>query len=417
MTLSQLLSRRWLATFVALLAAAGALPAQQLNDEPETRAELILQQRRAKSTDAKPAEPGKVEKQLLILKERNILQNFGQGVEGFFPKIGGLATGQGFALGLQYLKKGLVDGTLDFAASGVVSTARSQMYNLAVSAPRLADDRLELSFLAEQRNLARVDFYGLGPESDLEDRTSFRLEDTNFSGRATYKPFGRHVRTGFQGGLLNVNTGMGQRGNVPSTEEIFSAALIPGLADQTDFLRGGPFVELDFRDNPSGPRAGSYFSAAYTFFDDRGLGRHDFRELDMEAQQYFPFFNRKRVVVLRARSVFTYADGDQTVPFYLKPWIGGPRELRGFRNYRFYDDNVLVLNAEYRWEAFSGLDMALFFDAGQVAAKRDLFQLKELETTAGVGFRFNVRNATFIRFDVAFSHEAARLWIRFGSPF
>jgi len=407
---------RLIAAAAILTLAAGA-PAQESSSEPDTRAAIIMAKRREKAAAATPAEPDKVEKKLLILKERNVLQNFGGGVEGFFPKIGGVATGQGFALGLQYNKSGLASGQLDLSTSASVTTSRSQLYHFSLKAPRLAGDLLELGFLAEQRNLARVDFYGLGPESDLEDRTSFRLEDTNIGGSIAVKPFGRFVRAGFQGGILNVNTGPGQRANTPSTEELFSPSVIPGLADQADFLRGGPFVELDFRDHPSGPRAGSYFSAAYNFFNDRNLGRHDFRELDMEAQQYIPFFAKKRVIVLRARSVFTYADGDQTVPFYLKPWIGGPRELRGFRNYRFYDDNVLVLNAEYRWEAFSGLDMALFFDAGKVVAKRNMFQLKEMETTAGIGFRFNVRNATFIRFDVAFSHESARLWIRFGSPF
>ncbi len=401
--------------FVFVLAAA--LSAQELSGEAETRAQKILEERQAKAAAVRPAEPSGLERKLLVLKERNVLQNFGAGVEGFFPKVGGLATGQGFALGGQYLKKGLAGGHLDFGASGVVSTSLSQRYVLGVAAPRLWGNKLELAFDGEQRNLARVDFYGLGPDSELDNRTSFRLEDTAFNGRAAFKPFGRYVRAGFQGGLLNVNTGAGQRANVPSTEELFSGDTVPGLVDQTGFLRGGPFIELDFRDDPGGPRAGSYFSAAYTMFDDRNLQRHDFRELDMEAQQYFPFFSKKRVIVLRARSVFTYADGGQSVPFYLKPWIGGPRELRGFRNYRFYDDNILVLNAEYRWEAFSGLDMALFFDAGQVAPRREMFRMDQMETTAGIGFRFNVRNQTFMRLDVAFSHESTRLWIRFGSPF
>ena len=147
------------------------------------------------------------------------------------------------------------------------------------------------------------------------------------------------------------------------------------------------------------------------------LGRHDFRKWESEIQHYIPFFNRRRVIALRARSEMNFAGDGQSVPFYLKPSIGGPQELRGFRNYRFYDDNILVLNAEYRWEAFSGLDMALFVDGGQAAAKRSDFALNKMETSAGVGFRFNIRNATFLRLDVAFSHESTRLWLRWGSPF
>lgn len=393
------------------------LMAQEPPAEPETRAEKILAERRAKAAEAKPAEPTKAEKKLLILKDRNVLQNFGKTTDGFSPKIGTVARGQGFTLGVQYNKLGLAGGHVDFGAVALASLAKAYRSNLTVSAPRLAGERLELSFLAEQRRMPQVDFFGLGPESDLQDRTSFLQEDVSIRGAVAFKPFGRHIRAGLRGGIFNVNTGPGRRSTVPSTEELFSATLIPGLADQTNFLRGGPFLELDFRDSSTGPRAGTYFSAEYEIFDDRQLARHDFQELEMEAQQYLPFFNKKRVVVLRAHSVFTYANEGQTVPVYLKPWIGGARELRGFRNFRFYEDNSLVMNAEYRWEAFSGLDMALFFDAGQVAAKRDQFRLKEMETAAGVGFRFNVRNATFIRLDVGFSHEAALFWIRFGNPF
>ena len=398
----------------ALLAAAAA--AQQAS-EPESRAQAIEKERQTKAAGVKPEEPSGIEKKLLALKDRQILQRFGSAMEGVYPKVGGLATGQGFALGLQYFKRGMADGEVDFLTSGVVSTSLSQKYNLGVRAPRLANNRLELGFLAEQRNLARVDFYGVGPGSNLEDRTSFRLEDTSFNGTLAVKPFGRFVRAGVTGGLLNVNTGPGQRANTPSIEELFTPAAAPGVDHQTSFLRGGPFIELDLRDNPAGPRAGSYLAAKLNYFNDRQLSRHDFRQLELEAQQYVPFYNRKRVIVLRARSIFSFADADQTVPYYLKPWIGGPMELRGFRNYRFYDDNILVLNAEYRWEAFSGMDVALVFDAGQVAPKRHLFRIKEMETTAGVGFRFNIRNATFLRLDLGFSHEGMRVWFRFGSPF
>ncbi|MBI1357737.1 MAG: BamA/TamA family outer membrane protein [Acidobacteria bacterium] len=401
---------------LAILFLASAAAAQE-GAEPSTRAEKILEERKEKAAGAKPEEPTGIERKLLALKDHQVLQRFGSVSEGVFPKLGGLATGQGFALGAQYFKKGLAGGRVDFFTSGVVSTSRSQKYDLRISAPRLADGRLELDFLAEQRNLARVDFYGLGPETLLADRTSFRLEDTSFTGTVAYKPFGRYLRMGLTGGSLNVNTGPGGRTEFPSTEQLFSPAAVPGLADQTSFVRGGPFVELDLRDNPRGPRAGSYLAAKLNYFDDRQLGRHDFRQLELEGQQYLPFFNKKRVIVLRARSLFSYADGDQSVPFYLKPWIGGPGELRGFRNYRFYDDNVLVMNAEYRWEAFSGLDMALFFDAGQVAPQRRLFQLQQMQTNAGFGFRFNIRNATFLRLDFAFSHEGMRMWFRFGNPF
>ena len=389
-------------------------PAQ--TGEPSSRAETIIAQREAKAADLEPEEPGGIEKQLLILKERQVLQRFGQGLEGLFPKFGGLATGQGFAAGVQYRDNGLAGNNVDFFGFAVGSVTGSYRFALSASAPRIAGGKVAVDFLAEHRNMNRIDFYGLGPESDLDNRTSFRLEDTAYDVKALFKPVNRHLQFGVKGGLLQVNTGSGKRDDFPSTEELFPAATIPGLADQTNFLRTGGFAILEYRDFPAGPRSGSMLSAEWNIYRDLDLDRHDFQRLDLEAQHYIPFFNKRRVVVLRARSVLHFTDGDQTVPFYLKPWIGGPTELRGFRNYRFYDDNVLMLNAEYRWEAFSGLDMALFFDAGQVSPTRE-FDLEEMETTAGFGFRFNVRNATFLRLDFGFSHEAFRVWFRFGNPF
>ena len=401
---------------VLLSACLAASPAAAQSDEPSSRAETILDERRKKSENLEIEEPEGIEKQLLILKDRQVLQRFGQGVEGFFPKFGGLATGQGFAAGVQYRKKGVGGNKLDLHSFAVGSVSKSYRFALGASAPRIADSKVQLDFLAEHRNLNRVDFYGLGPESDLEDRTSFLLEDTAYDAKALFKPLGQRFQFGVKGGLLQVNTGPGTRSGVPSTEQLFPLAAIPGLDRQTDFFRSGAFATLELRDNPSGPRAGSMLSAEWNVYKDLDINRHDFQRLDLEAQQYIPLYNKRRVIVLRARSVLHFTDSDKTVPFYLKPWIGGPVELRGFRNYRFYDDNVLMLNAEYRWEAFSGLDMALFFDAGQVSPKRE-FKLKDMETAAGFGFRFNIRNATFLRLDFGFSHEGARIWFRFGNPF
>ena len=79
--------------------------------------------------------------------------------------------------------------------------------------------------------------------------------------------------------------------------------------------------------------------------------------------------------------------------------------------------NALVYNAEYRWEIFSGLDGALFLDAGKVMPHRGHLGFSALETSTGFGFRFNARNRTFMRLDVGFSHEGFGLWVKFNDPF
>ena len=58
------------------------------------------------------------------------------------------------------------------------------------------------------------------------------------------------------------------------------------------------------------------------------------------------------------------------MPFYLMPTLGGNDTLRGFREYRFRGPHAILRRREYRWEIWSGLDGALFYDAGKVANRR-----------------------------------------------
>ena len=107
----------------------------------------------------------------------------------------------------------------------------------------------------------------------------------------------------------------------------------------------------------------------------------------------------------------------EAIPFYMLPTLGGSEDLRGFADFRFRDRNLVVVNAEYRWEAFSGLDVALFADAGQVAAKVSDIRLRDMKTAAGFGFRFNTAKKVFYRVDVGFSREGTRVYMKFGNVF
>jgi outer membrane protein assembly factor BamA len=112
------------------------------------------------------------------------------------------------------------------------------------------------------------------------------------------------------------------------------------------------------------------------------------------------------------------ADTGQTVPFYLMPYLGGRDTLRGFREYRFRGPHTLLLQAEYRYEIWSGLDGAFFYDAGKVARQRSDLDLKHLEKDYGFGFRFNTDNGVVMRLDAGFgSSDGKHLYITFGGVF
>ncbi|MBL8222062.1 MAG: hypothetical protein JNL62_22685, partial [Bryobacterales bacterium] len=92
-------------------------------------------------------------------------------------------------------------------------------------------------------------------------------------------------------------------------------------------------------------------------------------------------------------------------------------DLRGFRPFRFADRNMVLYNAEYRFEVFAGLDGAIFADAGKVFPRRGMLNFRDLEGSVGFGLRFNVKNATFLRIDTGFSHEGFQVWFKFNDVF
>ena len=106
------------------------------------------------------------------------------------------------------------------------------------------------------------------------------------------------------------------------------------------------------------------------------------------------------------------------MPFYLQPTLGGSTTLRSVSDYRFRDNNLLYLNAEYRWEAFGGLDMALFTDFGKVAPEPGDLDLSDLEHAYGIGLRFNTYKTVFLRIDVGTgAGEGFRYFLKFSKAF
>jgi outer membrane protein assembly factor BamA len=396
---------------LACLGAAAAAPGQI-----SSRAEEIQQARQEKQRHLEPDGTSDLEQALVQVRERKILERVTAGIAGFRLAFGNLATGSGFALGPEYLRRDLADGQLVLRGSARGSLRRYYLMDLQLSLPKLAGERVFADLYGARRDYPQMPYYGPGPDSRKTGRSNFRLEDTSFDVTAGVRP-ARNLSLGLAGGYTQLNVGPGTDRRFASADTLYSSVVTPGIDRQADFLRGGFFAQYDYRDHPGGPRSGGNYLVRYTAFSDRKLDFHSFRRLELELQQYIPFFNARRVIALRGRSVLSYDNPGQRVPFYWQPTLGGSDDLRGFRPFRFYDDNMMVLNAEYRWESFSGLDMALFVDAGKVFPRRAQWNFASLEASYGIGMRFNIRNSVFLRLDSGFSQEGYQVWVKFGNVF
>jgi outer membrane protein assembly factor BamA len=383
----------------------------------ESRAAEIEAARQAKAQTVTPDEPSKAERAVRTFRDKKIMERFSAGVAGFRLKLGGLVSGGGFAIGPEYYRQDLADGNLTFRSAAQSSFRGYQRYDLQVTAPGFARDTLFCDFFALHHNYPGINYYGPGPDSQKTPRTNYRLEDTAIDLTVGLQPFRRRLTLGASGGYLWVNVGPGGDARFASTDRVFTPAQVPGIDHQSDFFRYGFFAQIDYRDNPRGPRSGGHYAVKYNHYIDQNLGGFSFNRLDLEAKQFIPFFNKRRVVALRAKAALTDPTGANVVPFYLMPTVGGSDDLRGFRRFRFSDSNMLVVNGEYRWEVFSGLDMALFADGGKVFPRRSQLNFHDLETSAGFGFRFNARGNVFFRIDVGFSREGAQVWFKFDNVF
>jgi hypothetical protein len=383
--------------------------------EPVTRAEQIEAAREAKAAHLTPAEPTRTEHELDVIENNDILKRVTGTIDGLRVGMGGLITGSGFAAGPEYFRH-LYHEQMTFRASVRGSTHSYYLMDAELNAPHLAQDLAWINLYAVHYDYPSIDYYGPGQDSKKTGRRNYLLESTQLEFRGGLKVADR-FRVGVTGKYLLENVGNGHADRFANIYETYNEQTTPGLFYQSDFLQGGGFVQYDWRDNPGNPRNGGNYVAEFSDFADVSRGLYSFDELHLEAQQYFGFFNRRRVIALRGRILATDPHAGNRVPFYLQPTLGGPDDLRGYRFDRFYDNNSAVLNGEYRWEVFSGLDMALFVDAGQVFDRWQSINLRNLRTDYGFGFRFLVADKVFLRIDTAFSPEGFQIWFKFNNVF
>ncbi len=380
---------------------------------PTSRTQELEQASEAKSKVLKPEVPTKAENFLRKFKDEGALNQFSNGYHGFRPKLGNMVTGGGFAAGIEYLRDDLFKGEMIARASAQVSTRAYQKFEIAASLPKLAKDRVAIDLITSHRNFGGLNFYGQGPNSRRTGRSNYRLEDTSADAILGLTPT-KYWRVGTSAGALYTNVGPGTDQRFISTDQQYAPSVIPGIDQQTNFLRYSIFSQLDYRDNPTGAKSGGNYVIQHSWYRDTKRDLFDFRRLDVDLEQHIPFLNRTRRLVLRAKGTFMETDDNKPIPFYLQPIVGGSDDLRGYRFFRFTDRNAVIYNAEYRWEIFSGMDGALFFDAGKVMPRRSLLKFSDLETSAGFGLRFNARNANFLRLDVGFSQEGFQIWFKFN---
>jgi hypothetical protein len=408
------LASRWLLSLTLVTVAPAPVLAQApASAAPETRQEELRREREEKQKSVVAYKPNALERGLDLAENKVAPLIFYR--DGFHLKFGSLTTGSGVAYGSGYRHRRLFNREGELTGWAAASLKKYWAVEGRFDLPDLANGRLQIGTYARYNDYPQEVYFGIGPAARRDEETRYELENTLVGGRAGIKPAG--VVT-FGGGLEYSRpvVGPGRSRRAPSIETRFDDSSAPGLHTTLSYLRSSAFIDVDYR-RPRNARNGGWYRLEASHYAEES-DTFTFDRIDVDLRQYASVLAERRVFAVRLYLSTSDTEPGARVPFYLMPTLGGHDSLRGFRDYRFRGPHAILANAEYRWEIWSGLDAALFYDAGKVALRRSDLDFKGLNKAYGFGFRFNTDNGTILRIDAGFgSQDGKHLYIVFGDVF
>jgi outer membrane protein assembly factor BamA len=401
---------------IVALVLACRVEARAQETEAETREEELLRKRREKARSLSPYGVSKTEARVKAFEETRLPARILQkGFRGFRPVIGGMPSGSGTVLGGGYIR-GLENEYVQFQVNGRWSTKGYTMADgeFVIPPPQIGR-RIEFKLRGEYRDLTSLRFYGLGNDSSVENESTYLLNDRGVTAYFWLNPRGL-LSLGALGGYVSTLTDSGDANR--SIEEVFDPAAVPGFQDpRTQYAYTGGWVEFDIRDKWEEPPVGIVARVTSARYEDTGISEHDFTRVVGDVKAYVPLGARNRVLAFRLRTSHSLADDGKEVPFYLMETLGGAKDVRGYREYRFRDTRNLLASAEYRWEVWNFVDFSFFFDAGKVFRNASDFNFDRMHTGYGFGVRAHAPPNFTLRFDLAKSTEGFRFHISGGPSF
>ena len=381
---------------IALLTVAGPSAAQA------TRVETIAEQQEEKANTVGPEGPSEAEQ----IIRRILLSPLLTGGEGLYPWFGSVFGGTGMGVGAGYLKR-FKNASFANVQTGI-SINNSTVLRGGFATPALWRGKMQFDTSGQWLKARAVSFYGFGQDSKPEDRERFDFTPKDINASLTLRPR-RFVSVTGGYTFMNFDT----ERHAPH----FSAAEAPGMDEELNFNIVRGTVMFDWRTSPGYSTRGGLYRATFERNQETRSLPYSFNSQEYEIVQLVPLVREQFVLAARGLVTLTTPDGGNDVPVMLAPFLGSGSTLRGYATRRFTDRNRMLLSGEYRWRPSRYIDMALFMDAGQVAADRRDFDLGEFDVAWGLGARFHGPYFTALRLEVARGREGIRIIFAGSQPF
>jgi hypothetical protein len=363
------------------------------------------------------AEPSLLKK--LVNSSDGSLNGDAEPKDGLYGEFGNMITGAGWISAGPGYRRHVLDDRAVVDVSAAVSWNLYKTVQGRFSLPHLAHDRLAIGVQGMYQDLLEVDYFGLGDNSVVSNRSGYRFNNLDVLGFAAAHPTKWLSVDGRVGWIPrpDLSSATGPKVGVPNTIDLFSDSSAPGLHAPPSFVHADVSVAADWRDHPGHPTIGGVYRVTVAGYSDRDAGAYSFRRYEVEASQFLPLFTRKWILALHGWEVFSDTSSGRVVPFYLMPSLGGKNTLRGYFDYRYHDNDMQVFNAESRWALLAHMDAAVFVDTGKVAPRAGDLDFSHLKRSFGAGLRVHNATSTLARLDVGHSTEGWRVFLKVSDSF
>ena len=291
------------------------------------------------------------------------------------------------------------------------------------SSPR---ESLGINIYARNRSLPMMTFYGLGPNTNVNNSVKFSQRDTS-AGIEVTAPFPEvsWLSAGgkFEGLWLSVGGVTGT--NVVSIQQQYTEQTAPGLTTQPPMVHEEIFLHPHKRFLK---QFALDYHVGYNFYQDTSTGHFSFRRFAANVEHRFYSEKKKHGGVIEQNYfsvVWKYSVSDASaghaVPFYLQETIGGSDidnqpSLRAFKDYRFRGPDLMTVKAEYDRKlcaecapckegvirtVCSHLGLVLAYDAGKVALRNSDLDFSGMHQSFGGGISIYMGKDVVFRMAVA----------------
>jgi hypothetical protein len=333
------------------------------------------------------------------------------------PVIGSLGDGSSFGVGVALSTEQAISPNLRIFGSTHATLKKYTDTGAGISFDPTGQalKRFELTLKARHRLRPEEDFWGVGPDPQ-RTRTTYDMQERSLALEAVLRP-ARHLRLGAGTEYMSTSIFAGKDGRFPTTQQVFPAVQLPGLALGAALLGTGVFAEFDTRNGSTNPSRAIFLRASAVSNDSVGREAFGFWNYHFDARFYVPLGSVRRVLALRTLLDFNDPKSGGEISFFRLARLGDSRTLRGYDSFRFHARHAAAWNVEYRMDLTGGIGAFAFTDFGQVFNRRSEFNTRNFRVTGGGGLAFKTKKSIFLRAYVGRSGEGNRFFLQFGPTF